>query len=99
MDVYDSAPVAGGVLSFGIPMWRLPREVIDREVKAIEAVGVKLHLNTEIGKDVSFAELREKYNAVYLATGTQFSKKAGVEGENLPGMTHGLDSKSAKRSW
>lgn len=91
VDVYDSAPVAGGVLSFGIPTWRLPRDIIDREVKAIEAAGVRIHLNTEIGKDVEFAALQEKYDAIYIATGTQFSKKAGVEGEDLPGVTHGLD--------
>lgn len=91
VDVYDSAPVAGGVLSFGIPKWRLPQDVIAREVKAIEDVGVKIHLNTEIGKDVDFSALREKHDAIYIATGTQFSKKAGVEGEDLPGVTHGLD--------
>ncbi len=91
VDVYDSAPVAGGVLAFGIPKWRLPKDVIEREVKAIEVVGVKIHLNTEIGRDKSFDELRSECDAIYIATGTQFSKKAGVKGEDLPGVTHGLD--------
>ena len=91
VDVYDSAPVAGGILSFGIPKWRLPRDVIAREVRAIEDVGVRIHLNTEIGRDLGFTELKLKHDAVYIATGTQFSKKAGVKGEELPGVTHGLD--------
>ena len=91
VDVYDSAPVAGGVLAFGIPKWRLPKDVIDREVEVIKAAGVKLHLNTEIGKDIQFAELRSTHDAVYIATGTQFSRKAGVKGEDMPGVTHGLD--------
>lgn len=91
VNVYDSAPVAGGVLVTGIPKWRLPMEVIQREVEVIKAAGVKIHLNTEIGKDIEFAALQEENNAVYIATGTQFSRKAGVPGEDLPGVTHGLD--------
>ncbi|MBR3584695.1 MAG: FAD-dependent oxidoreductase [Oscillospiraceae bacterium] len=91
VDVYDAAPTAGGILTYGIPKWRLPKDVIEREVKAIAAVGVNIHLNTEIGRDKSFGALREESDAVYIATGTQFSRKAGVKGEDLPGVTHGLD--------
>lgn len=89
--VYDSAPVAGGVLAFGIPEWRLPKAVIDREVEVIKAAGVELHLLTEIGKDISFEDLKSQNDAIYIATGTQFSRKAGVKGEDMPGVTHGLD--------
>ena len=45
----------------------------------------------EVGKDISFEELKEKHDAVYIATGTQLSRKVGVEGENLKGIYHGLD--------
>ena len=91
VDVYESQPVAGGVLAFGIPQYRLPKEVLDRDIDLIEAVGVKIHLNIEVGKDVSFEDLRKRHDAVYIATGTQFSRKVGIAGEDLPGIYHGLD--------
>jgi NADH-quinone oxidoreductase subunit F len=52
---------------------------------------VKIHLGTEVGKDITFDELRQKHDAVYVATGTQFSKKIQIPGEDLPGVYHGLD--------
>ena len=91
VDVYEAQPVAGGVLAFGIPQYRLPKDVLAHEIKMIEQVGVKIHLNTEIGKDLTFEELRRSHDAVYVATGTQFSRKIGVPGENLPGVYHGLE--------
>lgn len=91
VNVYESQPVAGGVLAFGIPEYRLPKEVLRHEIRMIEQVGVKIHLNTEIGKDLSFDELRKNNDAIYIATGTQFSRKIGVPGEDLPGVYHGLD--------
>lgn len=89
--VYESQPVAGGVLAFGIPEYRLPKAILEREIKTIENVGVKILLNTEVGKDINFDELRKKHNAIYVATGTQFSKKINVEGEDLENIYHGLD--------
>ncbi|MDD4188997.1 MAG: NADH-ubiquinone oxidoreductase-F iron-sulfur binding region domain-containing protein [Eubacteriales bacterium] len=91
VDVYEAQPVAGGVLAFGIPEYRLPNEVLQHEVNLIKQVGVKIHLNTEVGKDITFYKLCEKHDAVYIATGTQFSNKVGVPGEELAGVHHGLD--------
>jgi len=91
VDVYEAQPVAGGVLAFGIPEYRLPNEVLAHEIKLIEQVGVNIHLNTEVGKDITFAELREKHDAIYIATGTQISNKVGIPGEDLDGVVHGLD--------
>ena len=91
VDVYESQPVAGGVLAFGIPEYRLPDDVLQHEIDQIKQVGVKIHLNTEVGKDITFYKLCEIHDAVYIATGTQFSNKVGVEGENLAGVHHGLD--------
>ncbi len=89
--VYEQQPVAGGVLAFGIPEYRLPKKILQKEIKLIEQVGVKINLNVEIGKDITFDELKEKHNAVYIATGTQFSRKIGIPGEELKGVYHGLD--------
>lgn len=91
VDVYEAQPVAGGVLAFGIPEYRLPKDMLDMEIKAIEQVGVKIHLNTYIDNDAKFSELRKKHNAVYIATGTQFSNKINVPGEEMYGVYHGLD--------
>jgi NADPH-dependent glutamate synthase beta subunit-like oxidoreductase/NAD-dependent dihydropyrimidine dehydrogenase PreA subunit len=91
VDVYENGPAAGGMLLTGIPKYRLPREILERDISLIEQTGVKIHLNTEIGKDITFAELRKKHNAVYLAMGTQLPRKVGVQGEDLPGVWHGLD--------
>lgn len=91
VDVYEAQPVAGGVLTFGIPEYRLPQEVVAKEIRLIEEVGVKIHLNTEVGKDISFEELRKKHDSIYIATGTQLSNKIDIPGEDLGGVFHGLD--------
>ena len=85
---------AGGrrsALAFGIPEYRLPKDVLQHEIKLIEQVGVKIHLNTEVGKDITFEQLRKQHDAVYIATGTQFSNKINIPGEDLQGVYHGLD--------
>lgn len=89
--VYEAQPVAGGVLAFGIPEYRLPKDVLAHEIKLIEQVGVNIHLNTEVGKDITFDELRNKHQSIYIATGTQLSNKVNIPGEDLNGVVHGLD--------
>lgn len=91
VDVYEAQPVAGGVLAFGIPEYRLPKDVLQHEIKMIEQVGVKIHLNTEVGTDITFYQLRSKHDTVYIATGTQFSNLINIPGEDLKGVYHGLD--------
>ena len=91
VDVFESENTAGGVLLFGIPEYRLPKEVLARDITAIEEAGVKIHLNTKVGEDVNFDDLTRDYDAVYIATGTQFCKTAGVIGEDKVGVYHGLD--------
>jgi len=90
VDVYEQHPVAGGVLAFGIPEYRLPKQVLAHEIDLITQAGVKIYLNTEIGKNISFRELQHKYDSVYVATGTQFPQKVEIPGENLTGVIHGI---------
>ncbi len=89
--VFESESVAGGMLAFGIPEYRLPKAVLQREIQAIEQAGIRIRYGTEIGKDLSFDTLRSLYDAIYIATGTQRSRRIGLEGEDLPGVYHGLD--------
>lgn len=90
VDVYESEPVAGGVLAFGIPEYRLPKKVLAHEIELIAQTGVNIILDTEIRKDIDFKKLKMRYDAVYIATGTQFPQKVNIPGEDLPGVIHGI---------
>jgi len=79
--VFDALSVAGGMMAIGIPDYRLPRVELERDVAAITARGVELRLNTALGRDVEFAELRAHYAAVLLAVGAQRSQRLGLPGE------------------
>ncbi|NSW89846.1 MAG: NADH-quinone oxidoreductase subunit NuoF [Firmicutes bacterium] len=91
VEVYEAQSVAGGILAFGIPEYRLPKHILQHEIKLIEQVGVKIHLNTEVGVDISFYQLKERHDAIYIATGTQFSRRVDIPGEDLKGVYHGLE--------
>jgi len=68
--VFEAQPVAGGWLSIGIPEYRLPKAVINAEIKTIEEMGVEIRLNTKVGVDVPFEEIRKDYDAVFIGVGT-----------------------------
>ncbi|UCD84841.1 MAG: NADH-quinone oxidoreductase subunit NuoF, partial [Deltaproteobacteria bacterium] len=81
--VFEALPVAGGMLTVGIPEYRLPQEIIRAEIEAIEALGVDIKLNTTIGKDLTLDELREHgYKAIFIATGAYKGLKLGIPGED-----------------
>lgn len=89
--VYDSQEQAGGILRYGIPEYRLPKDVLQKEIDLLKQSGVKIILGTEIGKDISFDQLHQEQDAIYIATGTQYSNSMGITGENLGGVYPGLD--------
>jgi NADPH-dependent glutamate synthase beta subunit-like oxidoreductase/ferredoxin len=81
--VLEALPFAGGMLMVGIPRYRLPREVIDREVNMIQELGVTFDFNTRFGKAVTFEQLKtEGYQAFFFAIGAHASYKLGIPGEN-----------------
>jgi len=84
--VFDAMPVAGGMMAIGIPDYRLPRAELNRDLDAMRDLGVEFQLNTAIGLDVSFEDLRSEYDAVLLAVGAQRSQRLGVPGEDLHGV-------------
>jgi len=80
--VFEALPVAGGMMMLGIPRYRLPREVIDREVAMLEDLGVEFRFNTRYGKDVTLEGLKSNgYEAVFLAIGAHQSFKLNIPGE------------------
>ncbi|MCP4901593.1 MAG: FAD-dependent oxidoreductase [bacterium] len=91
VDVFEGLPKAGGMLRYGIPVYRLPREVLDGEIQAILDLGVNLHLDTKIGKDVTFEKLRKDYAAIYVAIGAHQGKTLGIDGEDGPGIWTGTE--------
>lgn len=88
--VYEAESVAGGVLYWGIPEYRLPKAVLQKEIRAIEMSGVKIHLNTKVGTDISFEDMKKQSDAIYIAAGTQVSRLLDVPGEDLKGVESGL---------
>ena len=81
--IIDALPVAGGMMMVGIPRYRLPREVIDREVAMIEDLGVQFRLNTRLGTDVTIQDLkREGFEAILIAIGAHSSLKLRIPGED-----------------
>ncbi|MFN0170649.1 MAG: FAD-dependent oxidoreductase, partial [Bryobacteraceae bacterium] len=89
--VYESEPVPAGMLAVGVPAYRLPREVIQREVAVIQALGVEIRCGVTIGKDVSFADLRRDAAAVIIAVGAKSSRGLGLPGEGGPRVYGGVD--------
>ncbi len=90
-DVFDKRPEIGGLLTFGIPEFKLEKSVVRRRRKILEEMGIKFHLNKEIGKDLSFKKLHEKYDAVFLGMGTYTSLEGGFKGEDLPQAHKAID--------
>lgn len=91
VDIYEQESVAGGVLAYGIPEYRLPSDILQHEIELLCRSGVNILLGTEVGKDIGFKELRALYDAIYIATGTQIPQKVNVPGENLKGVLPGIN--------
>jgi formate dehydrogenase (NADP+) beta subunit len=90
--IFEAAPTPGGMLSLGIPEYRLPRDVVDSQVREILDLGVELRLNTRVGKDISLAQLRAQgYGAFLLATGLHRSRDLPLPGNDLDGVIKGID--------
>jgi heterodisulfide reductase subunit A-like polyferredoxin len=90
--VFEKLPVLGGMLSVGIPAYRLPREIIAQEIKTIAELGVTFRTGVELGKDTTVAQLREEgFKAFFLGIGSHECKVLGIPGEDLYGVYPGVD--------
>ncbi len=89
--VFEIEPVAAGMLAVGVPAYRLPRELIEKEIAVIEALGVEIRCGVQVGKDISFRELRKDHAAVIIAVGAKSSRALGLAGEEGPGVYGGVD--------
>ena len=89
--VYDKNEEIGGLLTFGIPEFKLEKSVVRRRRKVLEEMGIDFHLGVEIGKDIPFQEIYDANDAVFLAMGTYTSLEGGFNGEKLPGVYKAID--------
>lgn len=89
--VYERHKKLGGMLRYGIPNYRFPRAIIDKEIENILSVGINVKLGVDIGRDVSIKELSEQNDAVYIAIGAQGDKKLNMEGENSIGVMSAVE--------
>lgn len=88
--VFDRHAEIGGLLTFGIPPFKLEKDVIKTRRRVMEGMGVEFRVNTEIGRDIAFEQLLADYDAVFLGMGTYGSMKGGFPGEELPGVFDAL---------
>ncbi|MDA9754965.1 glutamate synthase subunit beta [Gammaproteobacteria bacterium] len=89
--VYDKNEEIGGLLTFGIPEFKLEKSVVRRRRKILEEMGIDFHLGVEIGKDIPFQQIYDDNDAVFLAMGTYTSLEGGFAGEKLPGVYKAID--------
>ena len=87
--IYEKHDKLGGLLTHGIPEFRLPREVVEKTIEKILDLGVEAKLNQELGRDFEIEDLAKKYDAVFVAIGANIPSKMNVEGENLNGVYGG----------
>ena len=90
--VFDKNPVPGGMLTLGIPSFRLEKDVLNAEIDILREMGVEFRCGVEVGKDITIAQLREQgYKGFYLAIGAQKSRPLGIPGEELSGVAGGIE--------
>jgi len=89
--VYEASSAAGGMLRWGIPEYRLPKNILDYEVDLIRRKGVAFKYDCRIGQDIALEKVRQDNDAVFIGVGVQVSRRLGVDGEDLSGIDYGLE--------
>ena len=90
--IFEKQPMAGGMMTLGIPPYRLPKEIVNLEIDAIRDIGVQIRTGVDIGKDVTVDQLRkEGFQSIFLSIGAHECKTLGMDGEGLEGVYPGVD--------
>ncbi len=89
--IYEAGSKTGGMVRYGVPVYRIDQEAMDLEIQAILDLGVKIRFNTPIGKDITLADLRRDHDAVFLGLGLMQGRKLNVEGAQLDGVITAVD--------
>lgn len=86
VEVFERRKHLGGMLRYGIPNYRLPREILQNDIDSILETGIKVHMNTDVGTDITVGEIEEKFDAMYISIGAHSDKKLRIPGEELAGV-------------
>lgn len=89
--IFEAGPKTGGMLRYGVPIYRIDQQAMDLEIQSILDLGVTIHFNTRVGKDITLAEIRRQYDAVYLGLGLMRGRTLNVEGADLDGVITAVD--------
>lgn len=91
VEIFEQRKHLGGMLRYGIPSYRLPRETLEREIDSILSTGIKVHKEITISKDISVSELKKNFDAVYIAIGAHIDKKIEIEGQETEGIISAVE--------
>lgn len=97
VEMYERAERPGGLLTYGIPGFKLNKEIVERRFKLLRKAGLNLHLQQAVGEDISLNELLEKYDAVFIGSGATKGKQGGFKGEELPQVMAAMDYLTVKQ--
>ncbi|MBN2615586.1 MAG: FAD-dependent oxidoreductase [Bacteroidales bacterium] len=89
--IFEANAKAGGATMYGIPKYRLPIESLDKQIEYIQSIGVKIHFNTKVGKDITFKEIYEKYDVVFMGVGFPAAWTLGIDGEDAQGSVQAVN--------
>jgi len=89
--MYESSDRAGGLLTYGIPNFKLDKKIVERRVKLLEEAGLKLVLNTKVGEDISFEDIANSHDAMFIGVGSTKAKRAGLSGERASNVYDAMD--------
>mgnify|MGYP000238091402 CR=1 FL=1 len=90
-DIYEASPEPGGWLRYGIPQYRLPNDILDKEIETITELGTRIYCNQKLGDNLSYKDLKEKYDSVILTIGSQRGTLIRAEGEDAENVFSGID--------
>ena len=89
--VYEKQKHLGGMMRYGIPSYRLPRQKLDDEIASILSLGIEVHTEVDVGTDITFDALKQEYDCLYLSIGAHTDKKSGIEGEDSEGVISAVE--------
>ena len=89
--VFEKQRKLGGMMRYGIPSYRFPREKLDTEIDSILSLGIEVHTEVNVGTDVTFDQLKKEFDCIYLSIGAHTDKKTGIEGENSCGVISAVE--------
>jgi formate dehydrogenase beta subunit len=91
VEIFEAGPKTGGMMRYGVPVYRIDQQAMDLEIEAIQAMGVQIHFNTRIGESLTLADLRRQFEAVFLGIGLMEGRRLNMEGAELDGVITAVD--------